>query len=281
MSQMSECPDTGLPIYIDDQGEEHKLGCLPTAADEESLLRASSLAVIPSSKWTTVTHEECKAIVEAFLLLYLLNQRSHGSCVGFSAAGGLTADLYNSGMAPVGKLSGAYIYSWINGNRDSGASIVSALSALQKHGTCLEATVGWDTIYRRNIPAAADEEAKRWMLETGEVLQGFEAFVSALLCGKPVQFGVNVGRNFGSFDADGIAGYSGPGSNHSVFAWPLLVKKSHGSGYKIPMINSWGKWGPFGTGWCYVDSRHIEGGGGGFIHGIPKFDPKQHLPGVI
>ena len=278
MATMSECPDTGLPIYVDDSGEERKLGCLPTAADEESLLQASSIPNINPAEWITTTHEWAKKVIESFLSLYLLNQRSHGSCVGFSAAGSLMWDIAKSGFPLAGRLSGAYVYSWINGNRDAGASIVSALDALKRHGTCLESTVGWNTIYRSQIPASADKEAQRFMLETGSTLQGFDSFVTAGQLGKPVQFGVMVGRNFGSFDDEGCCGYGGPGSNHSVFAAPFLVKKKNG-GYKIPLVNSWGSWGPFGTGWCYVDSRHIEGGGGGFIHGTPKFDPQAHQVG--
>jgi len=203
----------------------------------------------------------------------LLDQKSHGSCVGFSAAGALMWDLWAAGFPPPGKLSGAYIYSWINGNRDAGASIVAALRALREHGTCLESTVPWNVIYRRQMPAGADEEAQRFKLETGGSLSGSERMVSALQCSKPVQFGVSAGGRFSRFDDEGVAGYNGRGSNHSVFSPPLLVKKSNGD-WKAPLVNSWNLWGPWRSGWCYVDQRHYDGGGGGFLHGTPNYDPK-------
>lgn len=267
-----------IPVYVDpDSGEHRRLGCLPSSDDELNLLRSGGVPIIPAAKWVTVTHDECKDRVEAFLSAYAINQKSHSSCVGFSAAGALMWDLWSIGFPLPGKLSGAYVYSWINNNRDAGASIVAALRALQKHGTCLESTVPWNNIYRRNIPAAADEEAKRFMLETGMTLSGFEEIASAGQVGKPVQLGVYVGRNFGSFDDEGVPGYAGRGSNHSVFLAPLLVKKA-GGGFKAPMINTWGSWGPYKTGWCYLDERHINGGGGGFIHGTPNYDPHGEQP---
>lgn len=271
-----ECPETGLPVVVIDD-VPRKLGLLQASEDDESLLRVGVTPDVPASRWQYVTHEECKARVEAFLKWALLDQKSHGSCVGFSAAGALMWNLWEMGFPPPGKLSGAYIYSWINGNRDAGASIVAALRALQSHGTCLESTVGWNTIYRRQIPAAADEEAKRWKLETGESLSGAERMVSALQCRKPVQFGVRAGGRFGSFDDEGVAGYNGRGSNHSAFAPPLLVKKTNGE-WKAPLVNSWNLWGPWRAGWCYVDERHFDGGGGGFIHGTPNFDPLAPPP---
>lgn len=271
-----ECPDTGLPVVVVD-GEPHKLGLLPASEDEETLLRVGATPDVPASRWRFVTHDECKARVEAFLKWALLDQKSHGSCVGFSAAGALMWDLWAAGFPPPGKLSGAYIYSWINGNRDAGASIVAALRALREHGTCLESTVPWNVIYRRQMPAGADEEAQRFKLETGGSLSGSERMVSALQCSKPVQFGVSAGGRFSRFDDEGVAGYNGRGSNHSVFSPPLLVKKSNGD-WKAPLVNSWNLWGPWRSGWCYVDQRHYDGGGGGFLHGTPNYDPKAPAP---
>lgn len=278
-AMMDECPNTGLPIYRRGNGDEHRLGLLPPRADEESLLMASSVPIVKSDRWKVVTHEECRARIREFVRLWHINQRSHGSCVGFSAGHGLMWDLWSSGFPIEGKLSGSYTYGWINGNRDSGASIIAALDSLKRHGTCLEKTVPWNVIYRSQMPSGADQEAARFKLETGSSVEGFEAFVSAGQIGKPMQFGVQVGRNFEAFDDEGVCGYSGPGSNHSVMAPPLLVRK-RGGGFKVPLVNSWpDNWGPYGEGWCYVDSRHIEGGGGGFYHGTPTFDTKRHLPG--
>ena len=101
--------------------------------------------------------------------------------------------------------------------------------------------------------------------------------VSALQCSKPVQFGVSAWGRFSRFDDEGVAGYNGRGSNHSVFSPPLLVKKSNGD-WKAPLVNSWNLWGPWRSGWCYVDQRHYDGGGGGFLHGTPNYDPKAPAP---
>lgn len=278
MPEDHEYTEDGLPYFVDDEGVRRVLGCRESTAEELSLLQAGAIDDIPSARWKVVTHEECQARVEEFLKAYLLNQQSHGSCVGFSGAGALMWDLWSIGYPLPDRLSGAYIYSWINGNRDRGASITSALTELSTHGTCFEKTVPWNVIYRRDIPAEADAEAQRFMLETGMRISGFETVVTAGQVGKPVQFGINAGRAMNKFDSEGIAGYVGPGSNHSVFCAPLLVKCVSRAGFKVPMINSWGKWGPWKTGWCYVVDKHINGGGGGFIHGTPKYDPNSPLP---
>lgn len=268
--------ECGLPVWKDPEtGEERKLGMLAPTDEEENLLQADELPQLDESKWVVVSHEECKFRVESFLKLYLLNQRSHGSCVGFSAAGALMWVLWEMGLASLSKLSGAYIYSWINGNRDRGASIIAALNALKEHGTCLESTVPWDVIYRRQISSAADEEAKRFMLETGMRVSGYQNIGSAFQVKKPVQIGVQFGNAMQRFDDDGVAGYAGRGSNHSVFVAPIAVRKQRGGGLKFPMINSHGPYGPYKTGWAYVDERHLVGGGGGFLHGTPVLDPKH------
>ncbi len=279
-ARIRNCPETGIPIYVQPRTrQERRLGLLPPKPGERlHSLVSAAIPDVPSSQWVYVTHEECQARINAFMSWACLNQRSHGSCVGFSAAGALMWDLWSSGYPLPGKLSGAYVYSWINNNRDGGASIIAALNELQQHGTCLESTVGWDTIYRRQISAAADTEAQRFRLESGTELEGFEAIVSAGQCGKAVQFGVQVGGNFERFDDEGCCGYGGAGANHSVFKAPMIVKMRNGQ-IKTPLLNSWDlDFGPYGNGSCYVTSRHIEGGGGGFIHGIPTYDPLAPLP---
>jgi hypothetical protein len=274
--------DTGLLVWVDpNTGAEHRLGCKEATEEESSLLMAASTPIIPVAQWVVVTEEECRARVRAFLKWALLNQRSHGSCVGFAAAGALMWDLWSLGYPLSGKLSGAYIYAWINGNRDAGASIPAALTALKEHGTCLESTVGWDTIYRRNMPSGADAEAQRFKLETGSRLSGHDAIGSALQVGKCVEIGVQAGRRFGTLDDEGILGYDGRGSNHATFVAPICVKKKNGTGFKWPMINSWGPFGINREGWGYVDARHIEGGGGGFYHGTPNYDPNAEQAPAI
>lgn len=270
-----------LPEFTDHNGETHKLGLLPLTEEPKMMAFADYLSAAGITLIDSKDYREWDTRPLFPVEKYLLNQKSHGSCVGFSAAGGFMKTRALRGLS-YEKLSGAYIYSKINGGRDFGAYIPDALVALEKYGTCKESEAEWDDIYPGRYPASANETAKRFMLD-GKVgglrCKSWEEACTALQMGYVVQFGLNVGRNFENFDNDGVAGYS-PGSNHSVHACGM--KKGANGRWLFQMYNSWGKWGPYGDGTCYVDQRIFEGGGGGFIHLAPTLDPQDpNLPPVF
>lgn len=266
-------PPSDLEEYTDADGQPRRLGLLvpdekPKMMGFADFLAARQLTLIDESNYVEID-SRARYPKDKFCL----NQKSHGSCVGFSAAGALMKLRQAHGLSHQ-KLSGSYVYSKINGGRDAGAYIPDALTVLEKYGTCLESEAGWDDIYPKRYPAEANETAKRFKLslEVGGLrCDTWEECCTALQMGHVVQYGLNVGRNFESWDADGVNGYSS-GSNHSVHA--AGMKKTKAGKWVIQMFNSWGPlWGPYKDGTCWNSQRTFEGGGGGFIHLVPTLDP--------
>jgi len=202
---------------------------LPQKAQRAAMASfADSSSVIPRADWT--------AIDRRATLPTLIDQKSHGSCVGFGSTGALMSARVLAGM-PLQVLSGAYVYSWINGGSDQGAIIGDSVDALMKHGTCLESTVGWDTIYR-NQASKGDTEAQRFKLFESYTINSFDEGVSALQLGFTLVFAVMVGNSFTDLDSDGCCGYdNGPG-NHCVHADG--VRKTSSGEWVLDMKNSWG-----------------------------------------
>jgi hypothetical protein len=134
--------------------------------------------------------------------------------VGFSAAGALMELRALDGMG-FQRLSGAYVYSKINGGSDDGAIISDGLTQLIK-GTCLESEAPWDAIYPGRYPASANETAKRFRALEAYRIDTWEQFITALQLGFIAVGAVMVGNRFTSLDANGVSGWdSGPG-NHAV-----------------------------------------------------------------
>lgn len=279
--------DTGHPAFEDHNGEVRHLTRLMRAADVESRKKfahvETAYPLVPRNQWANIDRRSQWATAK-----FILDQKSHGSCVGFSGAGALQASRDLAGM-DFNRLSGAYIYSFINGGHDNGASIVDAMSELTDHGTCLDATVSWDNIYR-NGAKVGDQEAQRFKLagayaiDNSNQATAFDWVCSAIQTGLIPQFAIEVGNNFESFDANGVAGYSNGYGNHSVMATGML--QINGTWYLL-MQNSWNLWGPFKNGYCLLSEKHImgvvnAGGQDAFVHLDEVSDPQDptvpHVP---
>lgn len=147
---------------------------------------------------------------------WIKSQKSHGSCAGFAGASALSRARVRRGNERV-DLSGAYLYSLVNGGRDNGSVPEDGMRAMQAKGIATAETVGWDAIYPgRYDRAKADAEAARF--------KGFECYgidteielFSALAAGFDCVVAVHADNGFMKLDSDGIAGGgNGPG-NHAV-----------------------------------------------------------------
>lgn len=149
---------------------------------------------------------------------YIANQKSHGSCNGWAGARVLTKARVRRGLDPV-MLSGAYLYSLINGGRDNGSVLEDGMQAMQSQGIATEATVGWDAIYpNRYDRAKADAEAAQNKAFECYALNSELELFSALASGFDCVVAVQADNPFMHLDARGVAGASrGPG-NHAVHA---------------------------------------------------------------
>ncbi len=260
----------GLPIHIDAGGEQHVLARLPPSP-QQMRMRATMTAfpVIDRTKWVDVDRRS------QFQSDYCMNQKSHGSCVGFSAAIATMKSRALRGQT-FQALSGAYIYSWINGGGDNGAVITDALTELQAHGTCLDSTVSWDMIYR-NQTSKGDAEAQRFKIAMGFTIDKVEQMASALQLGFIPQYAIQVGSNFESYDAEGVCGYERGGGNHSIHVDGMTYSAKSGR-WLFHLQNSWGSgWGSLGNGRAYLSEQHFTGvqSQDAFTHMDELFDPND------
>lgn len=245
-------PDTGLPAIDDYTGVKRVLACLPSdQTDKAKLMRFSAaVPVMPKSEWREIDRRT--TLGEQFIL----DQKSHGSCVGFATAGALMRARALNGST-FAKLSGSYVYSFINGGRDQGANIANALAVIRDQGTSTDELCDWDAIYPSRISPEARMAATRFKALELYTAETFEELMTAIqLPGFIPVFAVQVGNRFTSLDSNGVCGFdAGPG-NHAVHADG--AKKLPSGEWLLDMPNSWNlTFGQRGRG--RLTERHIEG----------------------
>lgn len=243
--------------YIDQGGQKRllsarvnaqKFGGLPKYSDHQP--------VFPVNQWFEVDRSNIFGGDD-----HILNQGEISSCVGNGWAGTLRRSRVMWGMKDV-KLSPGFVYSLINGNRDAGAIISDGIEALTETGTCTYETLQQKPFYQSQIPQSAKREAKDYRIDAdgAERCDTWAETVSAVLAGRMITFGIQVGNNWGRFDQYGVCGHDrGPG-NHCVAADG--VKKLPDGRWVLLAYNSWGSdWGPYKNGRMLLDEKHLFGPG--------------------
>jgi hypothetical protein len=208
------------------------LGWLPPDEQKRAAMQAFGDAVpkMPRSEWRKVNRRK--------RFSYVTNQRSHGSCTGYSSAYALTKALRLSGRkCPI--LSGSYAYSFVNGGRDQGAQIHELMAVLTGQGLCSEDKNTWDKIYPNQISAEARTEAQRYKAIKVYAAKDFDDLATALQMPDCIPvFAVMVGNRFNTLDKNGVAGFDpGPG-NHAVHA-DGLEQLADGT-WLLDNMGSWG-----------------------------------------
>lgn len=167
---------------------------------------------------------------------YIRNQRSYGSCNGWSTAGVLSRLRELNGQ-PYVCLSGADAYSQMNGNQDNGSVLADGLKVALANGVAPEELVPWDHVFDRQISAAAKAARARFKGFAAYAVDTQEELASALLVGFLAVVAVHVTDPFMRQDGDGVnlAG-NGPG-NHSVLVQDLWVGTD--GTIQFDMGNSW------------------------------------------
>ena len=242
-------PATGLPA-IDFDGCPRLLAKLPPTRGRGGLRSfVEAVGTAPESEWRPLDWRPL------FTPNWILDQKSHGSCVGFSSAGALSKARALAGET-FQRLSGSFVYAHINGGQDQGAIITDALGVLRDRGTCLDLEMPWDRIYKSQIPPSAYETAKRFRAFELYTADTWLEIGSAVQLGFVPIFAVMVGGSFMDLDSEGVAGFdNGPG-NHAVHADGMV--RLPRAGWALDMPNSWGT--SFGqSGRCYLTRRHVEG----------------------
>lgn len=242
-------------------GEERRLGCLvpdtfptgfPTFADAfaAEMLTAEQVRAALAGKPSMWGRRQRFAGKK-----YVRNQRSFGSCNGWSTAGCLSR-LRELRGEPYVCLSGADAYSQMNGGRDQGSVLADGMRIVEANGIAPEDLVPANQIYTNQISAEAKAARARF--------KGFKAYAvdtelelaSALVLGRCGVVAVHATNSFNSQDGDGVnRGGNGPG-NHSVGVQDVRLGADGTIQFDMP--NSWDvNWCDGGYTWLTWD-RHLR-----------------------
>lgn len=224
----------------------------PAGQKMEAKAFKDAIGLVPEAQWRVISRRGLFPPND-----WILDQQSHGSCVGHGSAGAFRATRFLAGMRDL-KLSPNCVYAQINGGADNGAIIGDSLDALQRVGTVTYSTFGdWNKIYLNQLPSGWKTEASRLKVEQAYMTTSFAEIGSAVQLGYTCVFGMMVGNNFDSFDQYGVAGFASGQGNHCLFI-DGMTKLPDGR-WVLDVVNSWGvSWGPWRIGRCYMDIRHID-----------------------
>lgn len=251
---------------IEIDGIERKLGLLPPtpeALKRRSRLKSFSdflgekgLTILAKDLWKEVKH---KGLSDP---KFVLDQHNSSGCVGYSEAAAEMKIRALRGM-PFERLSGSFTYAHINGGSDSGAMILDALESACKNGHALESEFNYPQLFLRQIPQGVKETALSRRSIMALPVNTLEEVATALQMGFIVQAGVQVDGSFNSFDSNGISGARGQYANHSIHLCGMV---NIGGEWVYEMPNSWGLWGPFRNGTCYLRAKGIVISGDAWVH---------------
>jgi hypothetical protein len=219
--------DIDIDEIVDDNGEVRRLGSLVSMPGFVSSFQTweSEKPVWDDADIRRVITDPSRTPRRIlFGKKWIQNQRSHGSCNGYAASGALSKARWLRGITDALLLSGAFIYSLINGGRDNGSQLEHGLRVIQTDGAPPESLVPWNMIYPRQQPSNAKAEAlKRRGLDcyAAQTMQGFRTGIAAGYTGIVA---VHAGRNFQRLNQHGIAGVDSGRGNHAVHVDDLVIK---------------------------------------------------------
>lgn len=172
---------------------------------------------------------------------WMQNQRNHGSCNGYAGAGGLSKARWLRGITDGIILSGAFLYSLINGGRDQGSMLEDGLNRITVDGLPPEDLVPWNQIYPNQQPREAREIAKKRRGLIAYACQTKQGFRTAMAAGYPCIVAVHAGSRWQRQNAQGISGVDNGRGNHAVHCDDAAII---GGQEVYDLCNSWG------TGFC-------------------------------
>lgn len=243
---------------IDDFGMVRRLGSL---APDAGLLQLSDDMLTAAEEWDDAKIlRVLKAIGwkpsrEMFGDAWICDQLSFGSCNGWATAELIIRTMFLRGIrSALTKLSGSYLYAWMNGNRDQGSNLTEGLKVAELHGAPPAAMVPANRIYRSQMPAGADDEAAKHKGFKCYFVRTIQALKTALAKGHPCVVAVHAGSNFQRLNSQGIAGVDNGRGNHAVCVDGLDIV---GGKIVFDMANSWGlRYGTSGR--AYLTEDHFE-----------------------
>ena len=187
------------------------------------------------------------------------NQGQEGSCVAWASAYAMRGyearrDVWSSiapkSADPTLNFSPSFVYNQLDGGRDGGLAIPTALTLLQQKGAATLADMPYVAGQFTTQPsAAALSDAAHYKLSTYGYIAPTDiiSMKTQLAAGIPVILAINVYSNFFALGANQV--YSGPSGTyqggHAITAVGYDDAKQ-----AVEIINSWGpSWGTAGYGW--------------------------------
>ena len=146
---------------------------------------------------------------------WIRNQGQRSSCNGWAAAGALRRSIFKAGGKDV-PLSGADLYSQINGGRDAGSMLDKGMHAMVKTGCAPESMVNPMTFRENEINMEAKRQRENFRAgECHRVDEELE-LAAGLAMGYVGVVAVHYQGNYNRLDSNGVA-YPCPGpGNHAV-----------------------------------------------------------------
>jgi len=180
------------------------------------------------------------------------NQGPYSSCNGHAAANGLTYTRLLTGIDDGLVLSGTYVYSLINDNRDNGSHLERGLQAISKYGAPSRTTVPYNRIYRNQYNTrVADAEAKKNIGLQAYRCKTKQAWRSALAAGWMGIAAIHADSRVINYRGTGIAPLANGPGNHAILISDMRIHR----GTEVYLEdNSWGiGWGNLGRAWLTWD----------------------------
>jgi len=244
------------PKTITINGRMRKLGTLKPDAGFVSSMPVFESRVEPLDESTLVRIAKSNTATgrTMFDSSFIQDQGQYGSCNGFAGAAALTRARIRRGLKRV-NLSGAYLYSLINGGRDNGSMLDDGMQALQSRGCATIETVKSHQIYpsKYDRSKADREAAKHKALECYQI-GSREGLWTALALGFDVVVAVHAGSQYSQLDVNGVSGVNRGNGNHAVICDGLMYAGGEIVG---DSPGSWGvRWGEKGR--TKLRWRHFE-----------------------
>ena len=184
---------------------------------------------------------------------WIRNQGSRGSCNGFAGAWALSRARVMAGL-PFVALSGEFLYSMINGGRDSGSMLDDGMKAIQERGVAREDLVKHESYLWSQMSAEARQDADNHKAFEAYRVDSELGLASGLVLGFIGVVAVHASNAWSSLSG-GISRRSlGPG-NHAVCCQDV----GWNGRLTFDIANSWGRnWGDNGHTWNTWNDHLIE-----------------------
>jgi hypothetical protein len=185
------------------------------------------MPVIPREQWKEAINKRGFRVRDFVPVVH--DQDGEGACAANAATGGVEARRSIANL-PFVHLAPSSLYKQSNGGRDQGSGIDTNLACLRDTGVVSVETWGGEIGWRNQYPDGFAEEAEKFRVSEWFDITSFEEFMTALIIGFPIPYGVM---------------WEG-GGGHSILATDPIYK---GDDFGCLFLNSWGEdWGDHGFG---------------------------------